>query len=297
MFISMTGYGRASKTLKGKELVLEIKSVNHKGCEVSTRTANELSSMEPRIIQAIKSRVERGRVDVTAYFMKGNNTPESRPARVSLETIAAYQVEFKKIGKKLNLEPPTELEDYLGLPGVIVQESGNSQESPVSWADVEPLVNKALDGLIDMRKKEGTKLGKDISARIKNLEQLSKDLRKLAPLAQKERLSDLHRDLEKLLKNSPAKCETPQVTSIAANFLESTDVTEELVRVESHIAQFKQAVKSTSQLGRKLDFIFQELFREFNTIGSKTSHPDMGQKVVEAKTELDKMKQQIANIE
>ncbi len=297
MFISMTGFGRSSRNVQGKELVIEIKSVNHKGCDVFVRSSQELSSLEPHIIQYVKEKVQRGRFDITAYFMKSGLTGSAaQGASINLETLEYYQDTFQKVSRKMKLAAPDKLETFLNLPGVLVLEANGSSKD-WKWEDIKSLMEEAIKGLMEMRAKEGAKLQKDIVARMKFIEKSIKSIKKLAPKSQKEREERLHQELHRLVEESVDKVDQGTLASIAMGCLEQTDITEEIVRVESHIIQFYETVKAGQAAGRKLDFIFQELFREFNTMGSKTPHSELGRIVVDVKTELDKLKQQIANIE
>jgi uncharacterized protein (TIGR00255 family) len=293
----MTGFGRGAQSVHGKELVVEVKSVNHKGCDVFVRTSQELSALEPQIIQLIKEKVQRGRFDVTAFFTKSfGNGAGCQPAQINLEALETYRDSFKKIAKKMKLAEPDKLETYLNLPGVLVQEAGPAAVE-WKWNDVKPVVEAALKGLLEMRSKEGAKLQKDIVSRMKFIEKSAKSIKKLAPQSQKEQEEHVYQELKRILAEADTKVDGNILASVAKSSLEQTDITEEIVRVESHIVQFSETVKTGQAAGRKLDFIFQELFREFNTMGSKTPHSEIGRIVVDVKTELDKLKQQIANIE
>ena len=296
MFISMTGFGRATKTVHGKELVIEIKSVNHKGLDVFVRSPQELNALEPNIIQCIKSKMERGRVELAIYFTKKSASGNIPTTKINPEVAEYYIQQLKKIAHQQKISDEIRMGDIVNLPGVVSTESP-SVDSSYTWADIAPAVDKAVEALLVMRKKEGAQLQKDIVNRIKFIELTAKKVKKLVPIARKQREAQLHQDVQDLLKETKVKVEANQIISIAVGYLDQTDITEELVRVESHIQQFYETMKISQALGRKIDFILQEMFREFNTIGSKTSHPDIGRMIVEIKAELEKLKQQIANIE
>ena len=295
MFVSMTGYGRASQSIGDRELTIELKTVNHKGMEIVVRAPMDFAPLENKIIKYIGQFVRRGRADVFVGFTQSNSQPESN---IELDDALAkhYCHTIRELASQLNISNEITIGQLINLPGVIKTQSSSSKY-PASWELIQPILNQAVNALMSMRKTEGKELQKDIMARIKNVEQNVKKIHKLIPQAIKTRQTKLKENISILFEKQDVKIDPNQVAAAAITLLDQCDVTEELVRVDSHLAQFHDTAKSGDSAGRRLDFILQELFREFTTIGSKTNHADIGRLVVDIKTDLDKIKQQIANIE
>lgn len=293
--VSMTGYGRGNQSIGDRELAIEIKTVNHKGLEIVVRSPVDFVSLENQIIKYAGQYLRRGRVEIYIGF----NSPMSQPeTRIELDEAVAKQYYRFVQGLAAQLHVPLEITigQLLALPGIL-KTQGNGSPVAVSWEMIQPALENALQSLLAMRKTEGEELQKDIVARINAVGQNVKKIHKFIPQAIKSRQAKLKENIKALFERNEFKLDSNQVAAAAITLLDQCDVTEELVRVDSHLAQFHETVNSDDAAGRRLDFILQELFREFTTIGSKTNDADIGRLVVDIKTDLDKIKQQVANIE
>lgn len=293
--VSMTGYGRGTISVGDRELTIEIKTVNHKGLEIVVRSPSDFACLENQIIKHAGQYLRRGRVELFIGFITPTNQTETS-VELDHQLAKQYFRSLQGLAAQLQISPEITIGQLFALPGILKTQT-NGAKIPVSWEMIQPALESALNSLTAMRKTEGEELQKDILARINTVEQNVKKIHKFVPQAIKTRQMKLKENVKALFERNEFKIEPNQVFAAAITLLDQCDITEELVRVDSHLAQFHETVISDDAAGRRLDFILQELFREFTTIGSKTNHAEIGRLVVDIKTDLDKIKQQIANIE
>ena len=294
MIRSMTGYGRSEMPCNNKTLIVEIKSLNHRNLEVSCRIPNGFGSLEIIIKKKIGSQVFRGRVEVNLRFENDPNQSEGNTLQVNLPLIREYYSILSRIREELNLDAPVTLELVSSIRnGIYAAEPELDDEE--SWPLIEKGVEMALSALMDMKEKEGALLYNDFKTRIDLLEKHRSFLESRAPqvvLEYRKRLSERVKELA-----ADVEIDQGRLSQETALMAEKTDITEELVRLGSHISQFKDLLDSPEPAGRQLDFIVQEMHREINTIGSKSSDLDIARVVIEVKTELAKLREQAQNIE
>lgn len=283
---SMTGYGRAGAQSGGFHAVVECASVNRKQTELSLSASREFLHLEPRIREVVLRKVNRGRVQVSLEI-----STASASALIDRERAREYHRELSALAKHLKLEAAISLETVLSGPGVI----RNAAAAGDPWPAVKKALESAMDQMIEMREVEGQHLKKTLR---RELTILSATQKKVRPLAKKvpERLRTLL--LERLKKSGLSMdFAEPRLVAEIAVFAERCDISEELDRLDSHVAQFLQLLESPEPVGRTLEFLSQEIGREWNTIGSKAGDAAIARFVVEAKAALDKIKEQLANIE
>lgn len=289
---SMTGFGRGSATTDEGTATVEIACVNRKQAEVVVLGSRELLELEPRIRKAALTTISRGRVQITLQFE--SPTAGGAEAQVDLKRVAALQSAFDKISRQLGRPVFPEAADFLRTPGII--ELGDSTVAPeAAWLAIEPALEAAIEQVLEMRAAEGADLRKDLDSRLKVLEALAEAIAVLAP-ARPERYREL---LLKRLRDAKLELDLAddRVVKEIAVFADRCDISEELTRLASHFRKFRDYMAGGEPAGRPLDFLCQEIHREFNTIGSKASDAAIAQHVVEAKTELEKIREQVQNIE
>ncbi|MBW1882499.1 MAG: YicC family protein [Deltaproteobacteria bacterium] len=293
--LSMTGFGRSSREVQGLGLEVEARSVNHRHLDLRVRLPRILSDREAPIKQRIQGRMTRGKVDVTIN-LSGLGTAE----RIAIDdAIAAQYVEASRLlRERHDLADTLDVASLLALPGVtrIVE---SELDPDVLLGPIDEAVDEAIDNLIAMRSTEGATLAQEIGGRLKTVERLA-----LAFEARSgEVLSMARRRLQKRAEQIKQEvgllddARLHQEIVIAADRL---DITEELVRLRSHVAQFRDIMDSADSgksVGRRLDFLLQELGREANTVGSKANDAPLAQDVVELKTELERIREQVQNVE
>lgn len=294
MLRSMTGFGAAAATAGGAEARVEIRSVNHRHLQVKARLPQSLAHLEPQIEAAVRARLARGSVSVSVDV----DHPRAAAARIDAKALRAWCEEIARATKSAGLEAEYGLETLLGLPGVLASagdDRGDADEALVLGA-----LTGALEGLDSMRQREGKALAADLRKNGKAIQQIVKKIEKRMPTVVKEQHAALRRRLAELLDGAPKGGRTPSEGDLArevALLADRMDVSEEVTRLASHLTQLEALVASETPAGRPLDFLVQELFREANTIGSKCNDAEAAHLVVELKTLVERLREQVQNVE
>jgi uncharacterized protein (TIGR00255 family) len=287
----MTGYGRGQAAFNGNKISVEVNSVNRKQSDVTVNLPRELADLEPRIRDVINTRISRGRLNVSVVC-----TPTAPSQKVALdETLArSYYKSMLSLQKELKVSGDITIETILRAPGVLhpVEEQIAAE---TAWPHLEAALGDALDELIRMRTREGKHLAKDLIKRLKVVRQSIRKIRQLHPAVAKKYRQSLVERLEKAGLDLPVDDE--RISKEIIIFADKSDVTEELTRLESHFAQFAHHLRRNEPVGRTLDFMIQEIYREFNTLGAKANDADISQLVVTCKAEMEKIREQVQNIE
>jgi uncharacterized protein (TIGR00255 family) len=290
MIRSMTGFGAGHGASGGEEVDVEVRSVNHKFCEVKVRAPRELAALELDAAKTVKDRLARGGVDVSLR----RPLPGAAVApRVDLALAESYARAFAEVAGRLGLPGPA-LSDVIGAEGVVrLEERAVDVES--AREALRGALAAALDALVAMRAREGEALGRDLAGRLARVEALVARVAELVPaalVAHEARLRERVEELARGVAVDPARL--AQEIAILAD---RTDVTEEITRLRSHVAQVRALLASAEPAGRKLDFLVQEMHREVNTIGSKSQSAEIAAAVVEMKAEVERMREQVQNVE
>lgn len=292
MLRSMTGFGQAARTVAGIALHIDLKSVNHRYCEVVVRLPRELASYEDLLRKAVMQRIKRGRLDL---FLSVEREKEAEQAvGIDWRLADAYVEAAAKLKERYGLEDALTLRDLLELPGVAaVREAPEAPAEEIERALLD-CVNDALDQLASMREKEGANLQNDLESRLASLESYRLAAAQLAGRAVREYGEKLKARVRELLQTDPDEA---RLAMEIALFADRANIDEELTRLHSHSIQFGELLRAREPVGRKLDFLVQEMNREVNTIGSKANLSELTALVVDMKAELEKMREQIQNIE
>jgi uncharacterized protein (TIGR00255 family) len=287
---SMTGMGRAAGEVLGQNIRVEIKAVNHRFCEVNTKLLPWLYPVEFKIVSEIKKQIARGKVDV--YF------GEDRSGDASAATFEAYEkyhAFLKSLQERLGLSGEISLSNVLQMSGSWSDKSTDPDEL---WKVLQPLLNKALNEFKEMRAHEGEVLKADMEKRFSHVERVKDDVQKLSGEIQESMADRLKERIAKKMEQlDEGRLDEQRLHSEVLYHLDKQDITEELKRLESHFLQVKKFFEMTEPVGRKFDFLLQEFGREFNTIASKAQDDRVAHLVVEAKAELEKIREQVQNIE
>lgn len=288
---SMTGYGRALVEEDGREMTVEVRSVNHRFLDVSCRLPRSIGFLEDAVRKGVAARVARGHVDVFVNYV--NRREDAREVRVDTVLAQAYRSALEELGKAVGLTQSVSLIDYARLPDVLTV-SEKQEDQDALRALLQHALEKALDQLCAMREMEGENMRADILSKMDAIASLQKQIASRAPLVVEEYREKLRARLCALLSG---ELDEARFATEVAIFADRAAIDEELVRLESHIAQIRTAAALQEPVGRKLDFLVQELNREVNTIGSKASDAQIAQHVVAAKGEIEKLREQVQNIE
>ncbi len=289
---SMTGFGRGSATSDEGTATVEIACVNRKQAEIVILGARELTELEPRIRKAALTTISRGRVQITVRFEPRSG--EAASSRVDASRVSALLAAFESISKSAGRTIQPEAADFLRVPGLIDLGEG-SLDPEAAWTAIDSALETALEQVLAMRLAEGADLARDLSTRLSTLEKTAAAIAALAP-SRPERYREL---LFKRLRDAKLDLDLAdeRVLREIALFADRCDISEETTRLDSHFRKFRGYMTGPEPAGRPLDFLCQEIHREFNTIGSKASDAAIAQLVVEAKTELEKIREQVQNVE
>jgi uncharacterized protein (TIGR00255 family) len=286
---SMTGHGRGSAVAGNFRVVVECFSVNRRQCEVALVASRDLAWLEPRVREEVFKRISRGKVQVSLTV---EHPPKSAPALVDRRRAAEFLREVRALQKELGLTGDISLETVLSAPGVLKTEDAQQE---VLWPLMRQALSDALEGLLAMRVREGAHLKKELLRAVARMTARLRRLKALAPRVPKRQRAALFTRLQ--AARLPIDLLDPRITTEIAVFAERCDITEELARLESHLGQFGDHLESHEPVGRTLEFLAQEMGREWHTTGAKANDAEISLLVVEAKAELDKAREQLANVE
>lgn len=288
---SMTGFGRASLESNGKNYIIEIKTVNNKYSDITVKSPKRLSFMEDKIRKQIANRITRGKVEVSVSFFDFSN--KSKNVVLNKEIAKEYIKQLREIADENNLSENISVVEIAKLPDILNSIDSDNDEEIASEA--LQCLNMALDSLIEMRKTEGENIKKDLLVRIERVQNLVDKIAENSKGIVEEYVSKLEKRVKEILKTDVV--DENRIAQEAVIYADKTSIEEELTRLNSHIVQFKELVNSDGPVGKKLDFMIQEMNRETNTIGSKAGSGEITKAVIDLKVELEDIREQIQNIE
>ena len=292
MIKSMTGFGRCLETINGRDILEEINSVNHRYYEFSARVPRAYGYLEEKLKSFLQGKIFRGKVDVSVSVY--NVSGEDELIEVNRSVARGYIEAMRSANEELGLEDDLTLSRIMRMPDIFNVRKAQEDEN-VIWNDVKAVAEKALDNFISMRTAEGAKMKEDILSKLDYISELVGRVEERSPIVTENYRKRLFDKLTEILQDK--KIEEQRILTEAAIFSEKTAVDEETVRLRSHINQCRQMLESNEAVGRKLDFLIQEFNREANTIGSKGQDIEITKIVVELKSEIEKIREQIQNIE
>ncbi len=299
MLISMTGFGRGEATSAtdkgGLTATAEVRSVNSRFLETSVRLPRTMSEREFEVRELVRKSLERGKININVTITRGE-TAATVPLEVNEPLAKGYFVLLDRLRTVTGMTAEITLRDLTGFSDIFLSDAANADAATSEWKLAQEAVSKSLEALHIMRKQEGSELEKDLRMRIANLDEKVATVEKLstgtaeAEFAKlKQRVLELTQDINVISKD--------RLDMEIALIAERLDITEEIVRFRSHIKFFLEALAAPEPAGRKLNFLIQEMNREINTMGSKTNDPQVSHIVVGAKEEMEKIREQIQNVE
>ncbi|MCE9672986.1 YicC family protein [Myxococcus stipitatus] len=292
MLKSMTGFGAGRARVGDEEVSVEVRSLNHKFCEVKARLPRELASLEPALTKQVKDRLARGSVEL--LVKRQASTASGTVPTVDLNLAREYLRTFRDLARELGLPEEVSWAQIANQQGVVrLEEKGVDLES--ATPAVMTALDQALSALEKMRLVEGEAIRADLDARMKLLEGWSREVAQLAPRAVQEYQQRLTERVAELARG--VAVDPQRLAQEVALFAERTDIAEEVTRLASHLEQFRVLMASSEPAGRRMDFLVQEMHREVNTTGSKSQHADISARVVSMKAEVERIREQVQNIE
>ncbi len=292
MVRSMTGYGRAQAAVHGREITIEIRSVNHRYFDCSIRLPRVYSFLEESIKASLQKDISRGKVDV--FLTIDSSGADCVTVSLNEAVVKGYLDVAKTLKEVYQLRDDLSVSSAMRLPDVLNVSKEDEDEDQLK-EDIAVVLNEALKGYIDMSQREGDKLKEDIIYRISLIEDLVREIEVRSPKCVEEYRAKLEARMKEILES--VTIDQQRILTEAAIFADKVAVTEEIVRLRSHLNQLRGMLEKGGAIGRKLDFLVQELNREANTIGSKANDVEMAQMVVDVKAEIEKIREQVQNIE
>jgi uncharacterized protein (TIGR00255 family) len=292
MLKSMTGFGAGRARVGDEEFSVELRSLNHKFCEVKARLPRELNTLEPVVVKQVKDRLARGAVEI--FVKRQTATASGTVPVIDVALAKEYARAFRELAQALGASAEITWAQVATQPGVMkLEEKGIDVESATQA--VHAALEQALKALEQMRQVEGEAIHADLDARLKLIEGWSREVSTLAPKAVEEyrqRLADRVAELARGVAVDPQR-----LAQEVAMFAERTDIAEESTRLASHLEQFRTLMASSEPAGRRMDFLVQEMHREVNTTGSKSQHAEISARVVSMKAEVERIREQVQNVE
>ncbi len=294
LLLSMTGHGEAHVERNGSAVSIEVRTLNSRYFKLTVRAGERYAALEPRIEAVVRKSIRRGTVQVSVRMDRAS---EADDFRLNGAVLIGYRKQLEELFDQLHAPESIHLESLLALPGVVEEGSSESVNVESDWPLVEQALKTALSNLDSMRTDEGKAMGVDL---VENCGTISRELEAItarAPQVVEAYRTRLTERVNKLLAEYDVRLEPSDVIREVGLFAERSDISEELVRLRSHVEQFSSVMSLAQSSGRKLDFLTQEMFREANTIGSKANNAEIARHVVEIKAAIERMREMIQNVE
>lgn len=291
MIKSMTGYGKSSQSINSREYQVEIKTVNHKYIDTNIRMPRIISYLEEDIRKLVSAKIKRGKVDIGITF--DNYSQDGNDVRINTELAKMYIQNLKALAEEENISANIEVTEITRLPDVLTIKS-NLDENQIK-IELLQTVEEAIDQMISMRKTEGNRISKDILAKIAQIEEKTEEIFALSTRLIDEYVVKLEARIKELLKTE--ELDKSRLMQEVVIYADKCSVEEEITRLRSHIMQLRNLINEEEPTGKKMDFLIQEMNRETNTIGSKANNLEITNRVVDMKTILEDIREQIQNIE
>ncbi|MBY0026605.1 YicC family protein [Priestia aryabhattai] len=291
MIKSMTGFGRGKAEVEKRSVTVEMKSVNHRFCEIVIRMPRQLIEIEDKIKKIVQTYIKRGRVEV--FVTISGEEMAKKKLQTDWQLLDEYMNALQQVKEKHGLSQPVQIQDILHMPEVMTTYEEEADQTSIHGAIFEA-VEAAVHQLVDMRKREGSELYHDLMGYLQDIQDIREKITQLAPEVAEQYRERIKRKLSDYLEGT---FDEQRVLTEVAIFAEKADISEELTRIQSHVSQFIQALNTPDSVGRKLDFLVQELNREMNTIGAKANNGTIAQYVISMKAQLERIKEQVQNIE
>ncbi len=289
---SMTGFGRSERELDGRICVIELRCVNNRYLDLKMKLPRGYAALEERMRKQVTAHHLRGRVDVL-LSVQGEKT-RGRKIRLNQEIAQGYLAALEELSSQFHLGTKLSVLELASLPDVITQEE-KEENLDTLWLEIEPILEEALSHCEEMRLQEGAALTADLRMRLQHFAAMLDTIEEKVPELVRQRQRAMQERVDKLLGSDVI--DPDRLAQEIVLIADKTDVTEEIVRLRSHITQFSRFLEADGAIGRKLDFLVQEFLREVNTIASKINDADVAHSTVELKSELEKMREQVQNIE
>ena len=290
----MTGFGESRYQQDGLTVVVEIRTINNRFFKLSVRAGEGYAALEPLVESVVRQTVHRGTIQVNVRVDR-QRSPEDY--KINVEVLDRYRRQLESLGRQWELSQPVALEALLPLPGVVDDASSQAIDARTDWPVIEKTLRAALDNLARMRSEEGIAMAADLAANCETISASLERIARRAPLVVEDYRNRLSERLRRTLSDLQVQIDPADVIREVGLFADRSDVSEEIVRLQSHLKQLLSTMELRESSGRKLDFLTQEMFREANTIGSKANDVEIAREIIEIKTAVERMREMVQNIE
>ena len=290
MIKNMTGFERSKYDIEGRQYIVEIKSVNNRYCDISVKIPRAISYLEENVKSEVAKVVSRGKVDVFISFY--NNSTKGRTIKFNSDLAEVYIKELRSLAEKNNIYQDIQVTDISKFPDVLLIE--NDEDEELIWSELQIPLAEALNNYTEMKKTEGLKLYEDIEKRINNIEGIVNKISENSTRLIQDYIVKLETRIKELMNTE--NIDENRLAMETVIYADKSSVEEEITRLKSHITQFRNLINENVS-GKKIDFLIQEMNRETNTIGSKSASIDITNMVIDIKTELEDIREQVQNIE
>jgi uncharacterized protein (TIGR00255 family) len=294
VLLSMTGFGEARGTVAGVHVLAELRSVNNRHFKLSFRSPDAWSRFEPELERVLREQISRGTVTL---LLRAQRAAEEAATRLNTKVLQGYWQQIAEAARGIHQPCPTDLAAVLTLPGVVEDTAWNDDAIEQSVPDLMNLVRVALQRFQEFRVQEGAALAADLRNQCGTIAGQIDQIAVLAPQVAAEYRVKLQQRIQDALRDANVTVTPADLLREVALFTDRSDISEEIVRLRSHVDQFRQLVEAQQSQGRKLEFLCQEMFREANTIGSKSNHMGVAHAAVEIKTAIERMREIVQNVE
>lgn len=291
MIRSMTGYGKQNLSVEGREYQIEIKSVNHRYLDINVKIPKAISYLEETIKKEISNKIKRGKIDVFVSFE--NNSEEGRKIEINKQLAKLYIEQLKELAQEEKIESNIEVMDIAKIPDVLTIKV--DEENSKIKDEIKQVTQGAVTRILEMKNIEGEKISQDLLQRIRNIQSKIVEISAKSTGLIEEYVVKLEERIKELLKTE--EIDKTRIAQEVVIYADKCSVQEEVTRLKSHIGQFRNLINTDQAVGKKLDFLIQEMNRETNTIGSKANNLEITNNVIDIKTELENIREQIQNIE
>jgi uncharacterized protein (TIGR00255 family) len=292
--MSMTGHGEAHRHERNVVVAVEVRTINNRYFKLNVRSTENYAALEPQIEDVVRQRVRRGTVQVT---LRVDREPTPDDYVLNEIVLASYRQQLERMHERLHIAEIVRLETLLTLPGVVNEKYSHDDAIESEWPIVRQTLLEALTKLDHMRQEEGRAMTADLTANCQLLASELAQVEQRAPGVVDHYRNRITDRLNKLLSELGVSVQPADIIREVGLFADRSDISEEMVRLKSHIEQFTAFMNEQESNGRKLDFLIQEMFRETNTIGSKSNDAEIARHVVEMKTAIERMREMIQNVE
>lgn len=294
MLLSMTGFGESHCHENGLAVSVEVRTINSRYFKLAVHASEGYAALEPHIEEAVRSAIRRGTIQVT---LRVERLHTAEDYRLNVDVLECYRNQLEKLIRQWDLKEDISLKSLLPLPGVVNEDSSIIHDAEADWPVIARALETALEHLARMRAEEGRAMTVDLAANCRLVAASLEQVESRSPRAVEDYRARLHEKIQKILEKHSVLLDPSDLIKEISLFADRSDISEEIVRLRSHVDQFQATMELPESSGRKLEFLTQEMVREANTIGSKANDVEITRHVIEIKTAIERIREMIQNIE